>query len=102
MLYFRTIALKCFLHTLPGRQLGQRAVVGIEVAVAADATDRAGGADLPVAPGIVVAGGGTPRSATGAARGPRIASVEVAAVVVSYPCAHGDGAAQGASVAGAD
>ena len=89
------------LHTLPGNQFSQGAVVGVEVAVTGNTADGAGAADLPHCPGIGAAGGGTP-SVVAAAGAPGIASVEVLAVVASDPGRERDRSAQVAAIAGAD
>ncbi len=90
------------LDTLPGGQLGQGAIVGIEVDVAGDTADRSSGADLPVGPGVVVAGGGTPAAVT-TAGGPWVAGIQVAAIVVGNPCTQvRDAGGQVRRIAGAD
>ena len=101
-LYIRTIVLNYFLHTLPGGQLTERAVVGVEVNAARDTTDRTAGANLPHSPGVVVAGGGTPAAITAAGR-PRITGVEAFTIVVGDPGTHArDAGVQERGIAGAD
>lgn len=91
------ISLLSQLHTLPGFEFGESSVVGVFVDVAGDAGNGAGGGGLPVGPTIVV----SPHIAAGAAA-PRIAGVEVLAVVVGDPRRHRDTGVQQTGVTGAD
>ena len=61
----------------------------------------AGRADLPHRPSVSTAGGGTP-AVVAAAGAPRIAGVEVLAIVVRDPGREGDRGADVTAVAGAD
>lgn len=88
------------LYTLPRLELGERAVVGIEIASAGYAGDRAGAAHLPVCPCIGIATA-APHIAC-ATRVPRISSVKVLAIIISDVGPKRDRTAQMASVACAD